>query len=145
MNTQYNIKIEGGQIIITSPYNPAFVDMCHEKGGKWNGQSWVLPDTALTRDTLKKLIGWYEGCGTKEITVGYDEAENPGKSAVYKAYTLCTRPYRDARVRQHDGVILVKGHYPPYGGSQKNPNAWPDADENGETEWLLTVFDGFEK
>lgn len=147
MKTQIIITVrERSQTItVQCPYLPSNINKFKAAGGKWHNDRWILPDCENSRKLLHDLFNWVEGCGITQITLDFlkdDNAELEDSLYKYKGYVLASRRSRDASVIQPHGVILSKGSYPDSGGSVKNPYPAVKEDENGNVEYILTMFDG---
>lgn len=146
MQTQINIAVKDNKTItVQCPYHPSNISKFRAAAGKWKNNRWVLPDCENSRKLLHELFNWVEGCGTTQITLDFlknDNVKCEDSVYTYKGYVLASRRSRDASVTQPHGVILSKGSYPESGGSVKNPGPAVETDENGNIEYILTMFDG---
>jgi hypothetical protein len=126
------VVIEGGKIIVKSPYHESFPPGAKKLGGKWDGKVWRF-DSRLEREVRDLVIRIYGWDGTYPVRVAdarvildrLPEDWRWDRSLWLLGRELARRPGRDAEVKLGDGVVVEAGGFPSSGGSRKYPAlAW---------------------
>ena len=119
-------EIKNGKLLVVSEYSAEFVKRAKTLGGKWQSgaKAWMFdPDDAADVSAVLLDIYGEDGSGdveTCDVTVRVDLLDNDQEITLC-GLPVCRRRYRDEAVRMADGVILLRGAFPPSGGSMKNP------------------------
>ncbi|MFF0747354.1 hypothetical protein ACFYVL_43945 [Streptomyces sp. NPDC004111] len=130
----------GKRMLITSPYNADFVDAVKEIGGRWDATKRAWSVAARDEERARALMREYygtDGTGVPDLVtvrIRLDLFEQHGSTAGapaeahFAGRVIASRPARDAKVRLHQGVVLVEGTLPGAGGSMRYPRLHaPDA------------------
>lgn len=123
-----NVRIQGGQVYVTSPYNERFVNAAPQLGGKWDrdAREWVFDarDEERVRNALAEAYG-HDGrdhSGSPKTDVRLDMAPFKGKRKVFGfGEVIAERGFRDSLPKLMSGAVVIEGRFPPSGGSRKYP------------------------
>jgi hypothetical protein len=140
------IDVADDVVRVTAPWTPQFVTAARALGGRWEDDRRVWEfEPRLERQVrnLCEQVCGTDGRPTPMVTalVEVDDfardlwLQRGGEQLIRFGRVLVCRRGRDADVRLGHGVTVVKGGFPPDGGSQTNPRLCA---EPGTT---LQVFD----
>lgn len=127
---EISISTDGGKCRVKSPYHPEFVTVARGRNGRWSSPHWIFDgrDEAGLRDECRRIYGT-DGtpvsCVDCRVDV-YDGMDFSGPSWVALGRVLVERKGRDDRAKLGEGVVVIQGGFPSWGGSVKNPR--PNAD-----------------
>jgi len=123
------------QLKLTSPYHPDLPSRARAIGGRWNSltKTWRFDvrDARRVRDLCLQIYGQDPLAEPDEapelLTVRLDlDRFERGQDLWLFGREICTRPGRDYTVRLGQGVILLSGGFPSYGGSMRHPELAPN-------------------
>lgn len=130
---EIDIQIDGGKLLLASPYHPDFPAEARKLGGRFDrdgGKTWVFDarDEDRVRALCVRIFGT-DGSPAELVTIRLDpERLAYGESEIWLCgRKIAWRPGRDDEVRLGDGVILISGGFPGSGGSRQYPRLQPKA------------------
>jgi len=110
---------------VVSPYHPSFPTVARTLGGKWSpaSKAWYfdLRDETRVRKTLVEIYGT-DGTPTPTVDVRMVIEQAYGADLWAFGRQIMYRASRDAQIRLGEGVILIEGNLPSWGGSAKHPS-----------------------
>jgi len=128
------IHVESGPpVTVRSPYHPDWPQRAKALGGRWDpgSKTWRFDprDLDRAREALFQVYGWdgtypVEILDTRLLLDGLPGAKLDRLWMFGRL--IAERRERDAPVRLGPRVIVVRGGFPPSGGSRKNPSLAPD-------------------
>jgi hypothetical protein len=109
---------------VVCDYSPTLPARFRSLGGKWDAtlREWSFDprDAGRVRDILASEFG-LDDERLVTLRVNTDKLERLGDSIWIGGRLIAKRWSRDSRVRLGDGVIIIKGEFPPSAGSWKHP------------------------
>lgn len=126
---QIRIGSETGRVYVKSPYNKTFVTKSRDLNGKWiaSTSEWMFDgrDEARVRALCVELYGTDGATRAALVTLRVTLGDWDGPEITLGGRTLVRRRGRDSRADLGDGVIILTGGFPGWGGSVKNPRVNP--------------------
>lgn len=116
----------GGMISVTAPYSADFVREARRAGGRWNrsARSWVFDarDRGAVVAALAECYGWApQGAQTGDFRITLTSSNAGGREVRILGRRVARRWRRDDDVALGDGVAVVDGDFPSWGGSHSSP------------------------
>jgi hypothetical protein len=110
------------QIKVKSPYYPRFIAFAKKRNGKWVSPHWVFDkrDEQVVRDACREYYGT-AGEEVPLVTVRclVESPENPWYDF---GRLIAERRSRDSEAKIGEGVVIIEGDFPSWGGSVKHPS-----------------------
>jgi hypothetical protein len=127
------IERDEGSVSCRSPYHPAFIARAKEIRGRFVGGVWFFPldKEEEVRAICREVYGTDGSPGgvLVSVQVQLDKMRLVGRPDFFLAgRCIAYRPERDSRVRLGPRVSIIKGGFPPSGGSVERPRLMPLAD-----------------
>lgn len=127
------IERDAGAISCRSPYNPAFITRAKEIRGRFVDGVWFFPldQEEAVRTICLEVYGTDGNLDAVLVSVQVElgKMRLVGRPDFFLAgRCIAYRPERDSRVRLGPRVSIVKGGFPPSGGSIERPRLQPSSD-----------------
>lgn len=122
MNSQINISVTDGTIVLVAPYSSSNNVVYRNLGGKFTDGAWRLPDNDSTRSAIADLFG----SRSEDVDALVPADSLRGGMHQIGGYVLAERRGRDWGVKLATGVSLASGGFPSSGGSRANPSVSAD-------------------
>lgn len=144
------VKVDGAQLRVTSPYSEGFVSDAHSLDGQWDRESkeWVfaLEKRSQVEEALNREYGYrpVDGVGLHAVEVDAYDLPERGNCLLIGGVKVASRSERDSDVRLADGVWVMDGSFPSSGGSRSSPRVAAshgtilcvEGLTDGQIEWL---------
>jgi len=125
MCNTFAIATKGNTILITTPFNPRFVDHVKAAGARWNAdeKAWTMDvrDLETAREIMRRIYGRDDQpCELVSARVTFlDDIQHTCGPVVICGRIVASAKGRDTGARVGEGVCLEKGQITS-GGSTKN-------------------------
>lgn len=117
-------------IVVKTPYHPLFLKVARALNAEHDGQddAWVFDsrDETRVRQALVDVFGT-DGSGEVELATARVKLIGPINAKAYFAFgrRVAIRWRRDDPVKLGQGVVIVEGEFPEWGGSARAPDLLP--------------------
>jgi len=118
------VTVDGGKVMVTSPYNTEFVCGAKRLGGKWAAPTWIFDarEERAVRDLCVRVYGT-DGVSmpdlvTIKVTLTQKDEVRCGPITIF-GRTVARAFGRDSGAKLGDGVVLLEGGFTS-GGSRAN-------------------------
>lgn len=133
------VTVDATTITVVTPYDAGFIDAAKQIGGRWDSARKARVFDARDEQRVRALVREHFGTDGSDddaptVTVRLPvptSASGAGRlGAEFRAAgrRLVWRPSRDSSVKLSDGVVVVSGGFPGWGGSTSNPRLSPEPD-----------------
>lgn len=139
MSEDVRVRVDGGLLTVSSPYNPEYVAAARRLGGRWDPRATVwrfdAREEQRVRDLLRQVYGTDGTSAVETVTVRVCAGDYAGERQIYVAgRVVVRRRCRDEEPRLASAVTVVGGSFAPCGGSAKYPRL-------GDNDAVLQVRD----
>ena len=122
------IQTANGKTVVESPYHPLFVSGARALNGKYSEGTWSFDarDESRVRELCREVYGTDGADAADLVTLRVSLGSGGYSDSLFVAgRQVASRRGRDNAVKLGDGVILVSGGFPSWGGSMKYPALEP--------------------
>jgi hypothetical protein len=122
-----SVIVSAGVIEVKTPYCDEFVSFARMRKAIWKKEkrAWLFDprDEFAVRSTLIDIYGTddYATCEKVDVRLKLDGLSHLSDRLIFFGRELARREFRDYGVKLGDGVVVVKGGFPPSGGSRRSP------------------------
>jgi hypothetical protein len=141
MSEDVRVRVDGGLLTVSSPYNQEYVAAARRLGGRWDPRATVwrfdAREEQRVRDLLRQVYGTDGTSAVETVTVRVCAGQYAGERQIYVAGRGVAPPprrCRDEEPRLASAVTVVDGSFAPCGGSVRHPRL-------GDNDAVLQIRD----
>ena len=118
MSEDVRVRVDGGLLTVSSPYNQEYVAAARRLGGRWDPRATVwrfdAREEQRVRDLLRQVYGTDGTSAVETVTVRVCAGQYAGERQIYVAgRVVARRRCRDEEPRLASAVTVVAGSFAP--------------------------------